>query len=177
MTPTNRGAMGLAVLGALTALTSGLALPASSSAAPAKAGTVVSTAPSKLGRVLVDRQGRTLYLFEKDAMDRSSCAGACASYWPPLLTTGKPAAGTGVHAGLLGTTKRADGTLQVTYNRHPLYRFSPDARPGLTKGQNVHAFGADWYVLSAAGSKIDRDAPAKGSTSAQSGGAGNGSSY
>ena len=75
---------------------------------------------------------------------------------PPLLTTARPLAATGVRAALLGTTRRADGTLQVTYNHHPLYRFKLDAKAGQARGQNLHSFGADWYVLSPAGAKIEK---------------------
>jgi predicted lipoprotein with Yx(FWY)xxD motif len=117
---------------------------------------VASSATGSLGRVLVDGQGRTLYLFEKDTMDTSTCARSCAGYWPPLLTTARPLAATGVRAGLLGTTRRLDGTLQVTYNHHPLYRFKLDTKAGQTRGQNLHSFGADWYVLSPAGAKIEK---------------------
>jgi predicted lipoprotein with Yx(FWY)xxD motif len=172
MPTTNRRTAGLA-LGAL-ALTAGLVLPLASGASPVKTSAVVSSARSAFGRVLVDRNGRTLYLFEKDRMAKSSCAGPCATYWPPLLTTGKAAAGTGVRAGLLGTTRRADGTLQVTYNRHPLYRFKLDAGAGQAKGQNLDSFGADWYVLSPAGVKIDKSGAAKNSKAA---GAGNKSTW
>ena len=175
MPTTNRRAAGLA-LGAL-ALTAGLVLPLASGASLVKTSAVVSSARSAFGRVLVDRNGRTLYLFEKDRMAKSSCAGPCATYWPPLLTTGKAGAGTGVRAGLLGTTRRADGTLQVTYNRHPLYRFKLDAGTGQAKGQNLHSFGADWYVLSPAGVKIDSSGAAKSSKAAGIGNDRNRSGY
>ena len=117
----------------------------------------VSTATSKLGRILVDSRGRTLYLFEKDSRGHSACAGPCATYWPPLLTKGKPTAGRAAKTTLLGITRRADGTTQVTYAGHPLYRFVQDTRPGQTSGQDLHDFGAGWYVLGAAGTKIESD--------------------
>ena len=75
------------------------------------------------------RPGRTLYLFEKDKRDRSACASTCATYWPPLLTHGKPAAGKGIQGSLLGITHRAGGEAQVTYAGHPLYRFVQDTPP------------------------------------------------
>ena len=106
-------------------------------------------------RILVDGRGRTLYLFEKDKRGRSACSGACATYWPPLLTNGKPIAAEAVERSLLGVTRRADGTTQVTYAGHPLYRFVQDTKPGQTSGQGLHDFGADWYVLSPAGKKIE----------------------
>ena len=86
----------------------------------------------------------------------STCYGACAALWPPLLTKGKPIAGHGVRASLLGTTKRKDGKLEVTYNGHPLYYFVTDRKPGQTTGQAVNQFGAPWWVLSAAGKEIHR---------------------
>lgn len=122
------------------------------SAHPAK----IALSSSTLGRILVDSQGRTLYLFEKDKRGRSACASTCATYWPPLLTRGTPAAERGVKQSLLGVTRRASGVRQVTYAGHPLYRFTGDAKPGQTSGQNSHAFGADWYVVSSAGKKIEK---------------------
>jgi predicted lipoprotein with Yx(FWY)xxD motif len=118
--------------------------------------TTVTTSGSRLGRILVDGQGRTLYLFEKDAKARSSCTGACAAYWPPLLTHGKPAAHGSVKQSLLGVTHPGDGTSQVTYAGHPLYRFVQDTKPGQANGQGLDVYGAEWYVLSAAGTKVER---------------------
>src|SRR5438270_13622578 len=82
-------------------------------------GTAVKIAGSKLGRILVDSKGITLYDFVKDKGTTSVCYGACAALWPPLLSTGKPVAGPGVKASLLGTTKRKDGKLEITYGGHP----------------------------------------------------------
>jgi predicted lipoprotein with Yx(FWY)xxD motif len=142
-------------LAAIAVLAAILAYGSASGASPAKTNVVVSSASSELGRVLVDQRGRTLYLFEKDPTGRSACKGACASYWPPLLTTGNARSANGVHAALLGTTKRADGTLQVTYAHHPLYTFALDTKVGQTKGQGSNAFGADWYAVSASGAPIE----------------------
>jgi predicted lipoprotein with Yx(FWY)xxD motif len=134
---------------------------ASSSSAPAKApsssggGASVKLASTKLGKVLVDSQGRTLYLFEADKGTMSACGGACASVWPPLTTTGKPTAGPGLAASKLGTAKRSDGASEVTFNGHPLYTFAGDSAPGQTSGQGLDDFGAEWYALSAHGDKID----------------------
>jgi predicted lipoprotein with Yx(FWY)xxD motif len=108
-----------------------------------------------LGKVLVDSKGRTVYLFEKDTGPKSTCFGACATEWPPVTTTGKPSAGDGVTASMLGTTKRPDGATQVIYGGHPLYLFEADKEPGDATGQNVDAFGAKWYVLSSAGQKVE----------------------
>ena len=106
----------------------------------------------KLGKILVDSNGRTVYLFQKDSGPRSMCSGACATDWPPVTATGKPSAGNGLSASVLGTTKRSDGTTQVTYNGHPLYLYVGDRKAGDTNGQNVDAFGARWYAVSASGS-------------------------
>ena len=108
-----------------------------------------------LGKILVDSKGRTVYLFEKDTGPTSTCFGACASAWPPVTVTGMPSAGAGVMKSMLGTTKRPDGTMQVTYNGHPLYLYQGDSGPGDTTGQNVDGFGAEWYVLSPAGNKLE----------------------
>ena len=114
----------------------------------------VSLAKSPLGGILVDSKGITLYDFVKDKGKMSVCYGACAALWPPLITHGKPVAGPGVRASLLGTTKRTDGSLQVTYGGHPLYYFVTDRKPGQTTGQGVNQFGGPWWVLSAAGKEI-----------------------
>ena len=126
-------------------------------ASETKAGGVrVAVAKSPLGRILVDSRGITLYDFPKDRGTTSSCYGACAALWPPLTTKGKPVAGPGVRASLLGTTKRTDGKLEVTYNGHPLYYFVSDRRPGQATGQGLNQFGAPWWVLSPAGKEIHR---------------------
>jgi predicted lipoprotein with Yx(FWY)xxD motif len=130
---------------------------ASSPTAPTKSSGAASVdlASSNLGKVLVDGQGRTLYLWEADTGTASTCSGACASAWPPLTTTGQPMAGPGVSASKLGTTERSDGTTEVTYNGHPLYTFAGDRAPGQTTGQGSDGFGAEWYVLSPAGNAIE----------------------
>jgi predicted lipoprotein with Yx(FWY)xxD motif len=109
------------------------------------------------GKFLADGQGRALYLFEADKGSTSTCTGACASTWPPVTASAMPMAGGGISQSLLGTTKRADGTEQLTYNGHPLYYFSADTGSGMAKGQGVKAFGSDWYVVNGKGSKIDDD--------------------
>lgn len=117
----------------------------------------VSIRTTTLGKILVNSQGRTLYLFEKDKGGRSDCYGQCAKFWPPLLTTGKPHAAAGAKASLLGTSKRKNGTLQVTYAGHPLYLFLKDKAAGQTKGEGLNFFGAQWYVLAPSGKKVDKD--------------------
>jgi predicted lipoprotein with Yx(FWY)xxD motif len=153
-----------AALTLLAALTFLLVHPAASGASQTR-GPIVSTGASSLGRVLVGPRGRTLYLFEKDKNGKSACVGMCATFWPPLIASGKPLAGTGAKASLLGTTRRADGRMQVTYNHHPLYMFGKDTRRGQTNGEGVSAFGAQWYVVSPAGAKVVKEhssAPSSG---------------
>jgi predicted lipoprotein with Yx(FWY)xxD motif len=106
-----------------------------------------------LGKILVDAQGRTLYLFQKDTGTTSECTGACAVNWPPLVS-GKPTEGGGVDASLVGTTNRSDGKRQVTYNGHPLYHFQGDKQAGDTNGEGLNAFGGSWYALSSAGDQV-----------------------
>ena len=137
---------------AFASLVAALAVAGSTTASRTK----VAVAKSPLGRILVDSKGITLYDFVKDRGTTSSCYGACAALWPPLTTKGKPVAGHGVRASLLGTTKRKDGKLEVTYNGHPLYYFVSDRKPGQTTGQALNQFGAPWWVLSPAGKEIHR---------------------
>jgi predicted lipoprotein with Yx(FWY)xxD motif len=117
---------------------------------------------SKLGRILVDGRGHALYLFEKDKSRRSSCYGACAANWPPLIVTGKPTAGSGVRASLLGTTVRKDGRRQVTYKGHPLYLFALDTKKGQANGEGVEAYGAEWYAVAPSGAKVEKAAAPSG---------------
>ena len=135
----------------------GYGAPASGGSANSSGASSIALAGSKLGDILVDGKGRTLYLFEADKGPASVCDGACAAAWPPLTTSGKPKAGAGVSAAKIGTTKRDDGTTEVTYNGHPLYYYAGDSAPGQTNGQGIDGFGAEWYVLSGAGNKIDSD--------------------
>jgi len=116
---------------------------------------LVTTRKTKLGTILVNAQGRSLYLFLKDKNGKSACSGACAKAWPPLMTTGKPKAAGGANAKLLGTTKRSNGT-QATYNGHPLYTFFQDTKAGQTKGQGSNFFGALWYVMGTNGKQITK---------------------
>lgn len=120
---------------------------------PTRAATVAAHA-SRFGKVLFDGSGRALYLFQRDRRAHSSCSGACAKAWPPFLTTTAPKAGAGVRASLLGTAKRGDGTVQVTYAGHPLYYFHGDTKPGEIKCQNVVNFGGLWLVVSPNGNAV-----------------------
>jgi predicted lipoprotein with Yx(FWY)xxD motif len=141
----------------LLALTAAVALclaAGSVSHAAAASSATVKTRHGKLGTFLVDGKGRTLYLFQKDKRAKSTCDDDCAEAWPPLLTTGKVTASGSARQDLIGTITRADGTIQVTYNDHPVYRFVKDKKAGDTKGQAVRAFGAKWYVMTRGGRKI-----------------------
>jgi predicted lipoprotein with Yx(FWY)xxD motif len=109
---------------------------------------------SRYGKILFDGRGRVLYLFARDRGGRSRCSGACAKAWPPFLTKGAPRTLSGVNAKLLGTTKRGDGTLQVTYAKHPLYYFKEDTKPGQIKCQNVSNFGGLWLVVAPSGKAV-----------------------
>ena len=149
----------------LVAVVAVLAVLAVTATAIAATGTPsqVKTRKTSIGTALVDgKASHTLYLFEKDKNGKSSCSGACASNWPPYLTTGKPKAGTGAKQSLLGTTKRSNGKLQVTYNKHPLYWFKFDKTAGSTKGEDVSAFGGAWYAVNAKGAAIKPAAPTGG---------------
>ena len=118
----------LSIVVSTAAVAIGVGVAGASSGNPSTArATTVKAASSSLGRILVDAKGRTLYLFEKDARGRSSCSGACALAWPPLVTSGKPSGGKGARASLLGVTRHAD------------------------------LYGAGWYALTPAGTKIDDD--------------------
>jgi predicted lipoprotein with Yx(FWY)xxD motif len=119
-------------------------------------GATVGTRKTGLGTILVDSTGRTLYLFEKDKGDKSSCSGACASAWPPSTATAKPKPAAGVNAAMLGTTTRSDATKQATYNGHPLYTYAGDTTPGQTSGEGLNQFGAEWYAVSPRGTKVEK---------------------
>lgn len=123
------------------------------SPAGAESGAAVLTVSraQKVGPVLVDAKGFTVYDFHKDKGTTSSCYGACAASWPPVLSEGAPTAGEGAMASKLGTTERKDGTTQVTYAGHPLYTFVEDKAPGEANGNDVSAFGGQWYALKGSG--------------------------
>jgi predicted lipoprotein with Yx(FWY)xxD motif len=133
----------------------GAAKPSTSSASSGSgAASVVSTKTSSLGTFLVDGNGRALYLWDADHGSKSTCSGACAQAWPPVTTTGTPKASGAVKASLLGITKRADGSREVTYAGHPLYTFAGDTKAGQTAGQGSNGFGAPWWVVTPAGKAL-----------------------
>jgi predicted lipoprotein with Yx(FWY)xxD motif len=137
--------------------------------ASGQAATIGAANEGNLGRILVDSQGRTIYLFQKDSGTKSACFGACAAAWPPVRDSGKPTVGSGLNASLVGTTARSDGMPQVTYNGHPLYLFAQDQKPGDTNGQGVVAFGGGWFALDSSGNQVT--AQASSSSTSSSGGA------
>lgn len=114
-----------------------------------------------LGNVLVDGNGMTLYLFTKDAANKSNCMDSCAATWPPLGADGTLTAGPGVDQAKLSAIDRPDGSKQVAYAGKPLYRYAPDTAAGETKGQGV---GGIWYVVGADGEAVTQS-PAAGSPS------------
>jgi predicted lipoprotein with Yx(FWY)xxD motif len=113
-----------------------------------------------LGKVLVDGQGMTLYVFAPDKHSgKSTCYGRCAQAWPPLVLTGavsRVPAGSGVQAHLLGTTKRTDGTVEVMYKKWPLYTWVGDVTPGQATGQAINSTGGLWYVITPKGQIITK---------------------
>jgi predicted lipoprotein with Yx(FWY)xxD motif len=129
------------------------------------------------GKYLVDAQGHSVYLFEKDERGESYCTGACAAVWPPLKTSTAPHAGAGVQSGALGTIKRDDGDMQVTYHGHPLYYYAADAsKPDNTKGEDIQQFGSGWYLVSGRGEPVESVSSSSGSGS-NSGSNGGGGGY
>ena len=152
------GAIASALLGAACGGTSPATAVASPSpspvASPAATGTTIAVATSKLGQILVDGKGMTVYLFVVDTGTTSNCYTSCATIWPPVLTTGAAQAGAGANASLLGTTTRTDGKTEVTYAGHPLYYFVQDKAAGDTTGQGINGFGGLWWVVSPSGAAI-----------------------
>jgi len=127
----------------------------SPAASPAATGSTIAVATNaKLGQILVDGKGMTVYLFVVDTGTASTCYTSCAAAWPPVLTTGAPQAGAGATASLLGTTTRTDGNIEVTYAGHPLYYFVRDKAAGDTTGQGINGFGGLWWVMTPSGAAM-----------------------
>jgi predicted lipoprotein with Yx(FWY)xxD motif len=126
------------------------AMATEASAAKAKKTTELELRKSKFGKVLFAGNGRALYLFASDTAGTSNCSGACAAAWPPFLARGKLVGGEGVNRKLIGTTTRANGRKQVTYNGHPLYFYVHDPK-GKIFCHNVFEFGGEWLVVRASG--------------------------
>jgi predicted lipoprotein with Yx(FWY)xxD motif len=146
----------LAACGAGTSSSGTSASATSSPSASATASATLTVKTASMGQFLTDGSGKTLYLFEADKTSQSMCSGACAGAWPPFMTSGNVTASSGVNQSKIGTTTRSDGSKQVTYNGHPLYYFIGDVSAGDTSGQGKNAFGAEWYVVSPSGEKIEK---------------------
>ena len=147
----------LAACGGGGTSSSGTSPSASSSpSASASASSTLTVKTASLGQFIADGSGKTLYLFEADKTTQSTCSGACAGAWPPFTASGSVTASSGVNQSKVGTTTRSDGNKQVTYNGHPLYYFIGDVSAGDTNGQGKNAFGAEWYVVSPSGDKIEK---------------------
>jgi predicted lipoprotein with Yx(FWY)xxD motif len=149
------------------------AAPASSAASS----TVITTKTSSGGSYLTNSAGRAIYLFMADSTGKSTCDGACASAWPPVIASGQPTASGGVQASDLGTITRSDGTKQVTYDGHPLYYFVGDTGPGTDKGQGIDGFGAKWWLVAPSGSSITTAVTIGGSGASSSPSSGSGGGY
>ena len=147
-------ALALAACGGGSSATAASDAPKPAAARTARHHPTVRVAKTRLGKILVNSRGRTLYLFKKDSGTKSACFGACATAWPPLRSGHKPTVGRGAKASLVGTTRRSDGKPQVTYNGHPLYTFIMDKKSGDTKGEGFTAFGGRWFVVSPAGKQV-----------------------
>lgn len=137
----------------------------------------VETHSGPMGTFLTDSSGKSLYMFASDSATKSNCNGPCATFWPPLTTTGTPHASGSVTSAKLGTITRTDGSKQVTYNGHPLYFYNADTAPGQTNGQGSSNFGGKWWLLAASGSPITSTgggAASPSSHTSSSGGGGGG---
>lgn len=155
--------------------TSGSSAPASSGTSAGSAtGTVIGTHAGSGGTFLTEG-GRTVYLWVKDGMNKSTCTGACASAWPPVMDKGQLTASGGAKASDLGTIARPGGK-QVTYDGHALYFFAGDSSAGQTSGQGSDSFGAKWWLVAPTGSQITAADTASSSSSSSGGSAAGGSS-
>jgi predicted lipoprotein with Yx(FWY)xxD motif len=133
--------------------------PTKPAAAPSRYGSggiKVALRKVSFGKVLVGPNSHTVYLFLKDTGTTSQCNGKCAKVWAPLTTSDQAQAGSGLNQSLLGTSKRSDGTMQVTYGGHPVYYYDDDKKPGMTEGEGKKEFGAEWYAVGADGKKVEK---------------------
>jgi predicted lipoprotein with Yx(FWY)xxD motif len=137
-------------------------------------GTISGAEVSGLGTVLVDSEGMTLYEFTEDEGMTSVCYGECETAWPPVLASGKPTAGKGAMSADLGTTKRKDGTEQVTYKGHPLYTFVGDQAPGEATGNEAEG---TWFALNEGGSAVKGMASAEAEPEESKESSGSGGAY
>jgi predicted lipoprotein with Yx(FWY)xxD motif len=161
--------------GIVMAIAAALAVAAAAShASAAGSGAQVKVAQTSLGRILVDANNHTLYMFAIDKNGKSACYGSCATYWPALVTRNTHVVGSGVKQSLLGTTMRKDGKRQITFDHHPLYRYVADTKAGQIKGQGLNVSGGLWWVLSPSGSPIKKTASAATTTTTTTPSAGGG---
>lgn len=137
---------------AVSASTAGVASAVPQGAEAPRSTVIVRS--SNYGKILFDGRGFVLYAFTRDPRGRSACKGACAAAWPPYLVSLRARAGAGVKSSLLGTTRRADGKIQVTYAGRPMYYYVGDRRPGQVLCQNVDEFGGLWLVVRPSGKLV-----------------------
>ena len=143
------------LLAAACGSAAGSTTPATPASGPATtAATVIESHAGSAGSFLTSGSGRAVYLWAADSMNKSTCSGACAGAWPPVTATGKVTAADGAKAADLGTITRSDGSKQVTYDGHALYYFAGDSGPGQANGQGSDSFGAKWWLVAPAGTKI-----------------------
>jgi len=143
------------LLAAACGSAAGSTAPGTPASGPATtAATVIEAHAGSAGSFLTSGSGRAVYLWAADSMNKSTCSGACAGAWPPVTATGKVTAADGAKAADLGTIPRSDGSKQVTYDGHPLYYFAGDSGPGQADGQGSDSFGAKWWLVAPAGTKI-----------------------
>lgn len=120
-------------------------------------GVTLAEEPSPVGPILATGTGYSLYEFVPDTATKSACVtSVCVFLWPPLTVTGPPTVSTGLRRALVGTLARPDGSTQVSYGGHPLYRWNSDTKPGMTTGQALVNEGGYWYVVSPAGTPITK---------------------
>ena len=144
--------------------------PATSAASsPAAGGTTLTARTIGSQQVLTNAAGMTVYLFVPDTSTTSKCTGSCATYWPPVK--GPATAGSGV-TGTLATITRSDGTVQATYDGHPLYTYAGDTAPGQAKGNGLNVSGGLWYEMTVSGATPGAGAGASPSASKTGGGYG-----
>jgi predicted lipoprotein with Yx(FWY)xxD motif len=150
--------LGVPVAAGLLAAACGSAAGSTAAGTPANSAsttaTVIESHAGSAGSFLTNGSGRAVYLWAADSMNKSTCSGACAGAWPPVTTKGNVTAADGAKTTDLGTITRSDGSKQVTYDGHPLYYFAGDSGPGQTNGQGSDSFGAKWWLVAPAGTKI-----------------------
>ncbi len=145
--------------------------PAANSSSPAStSGVAIRTAHTKVGTVLVNAAGRTLYWFAKDTSTKSNCTGSCATYWPPVI--GNVTSASGVSMSKFGTITRSNGQAQVTYLGHPLYTYAGDSAAGQVNGNGKNLSGGLWWAMTPSGAKPSAatSSPSPSPSSSSSGG-------